>query len=177
MDCPESSGHLRALRVRGWVWLLSMLWVVAGAAITGYIFFVTTQPPSWADVSLGIPLWSTDPGAVRIAVVLALAAWVVLPVAVPIAGFVRLRSWRQRHWLRTAAWAGAWIGGFALMYLANVWGEDPGYSPGIGSPAVVSWRELGIVAAWLVLGAVMTSILAAQRHSRNAPETSRQASS
>jgi hypothetical protein len=41
---------------------------------------------------------------------------------------------------------------------------------------MVSRRELGIVAAWLVLGAVMTSILAAQRHSRNAPETSRQAS-
>jgi hypothetical protein len=39
------------LRVRGWIWLLSMLWVVAGAAITGYIFFVTTQPPSWADVA------------------------------------------------------------------------------------------------------------------------------
>jgi hypothetical protein len=164
------------LRVRGWVWLLSMLWVVAGAAITGYIFFVTTQPPSWADVSLGIPLWSTDPEAFRIAVVLALAAWVVLPIPVPIAGFVRLRGWRQRNWLRTAAWAGAWIAGLALMYLANVWGEDPGYSPAIGSPAVVSWRELGIVAAWLVLGAVMTSILAAQHRGRNAPETSSRSS-
>lgn len=29
------------LRVRGWVWLLSMLWVVAGAVGTGYDFYIT----------------------------------------------------------------------------------------------------------------------------------------
>jgi hypothetical protein len=32
------------LRVRGWSWLLSMLWVVAGAVNTGYCFYTTTKP-------------------------------------------------------------------------------------------------------------------------------------
>jgi hypothetical protein len=48
------------LRVRGWVWLLSMLWVAAGAVGTGYDFYITTKPYTWADVSLGIEGWSTD---------------------------------------------------------------------------------------------------------------------
>ena len=71
------------------------------------------------------------------------------------------------------------------MYQAGKWGEypvnspanNPGYSPAIGSPAVISWGELGLCAVWLALGAVMTWILAAPHHSRNAPEASRQASS
>ncbi len=169
------------LRVRGWVWLLSMLWVVAGGVGTGYDFYITTKPYTWADVSLGIEGWSTDPEVVRIAVVLAIVASLALPIPLLIAGFVRLRGWRRRNWLRIAAWVGAWIAGFALLYQAGVWGEYPGNSPAIGSPAVVSWGELAICAAWLALGAVMTSILAAQHHSWNAPETSsrstRQASS
>ena len=146
------------LRVRGWVWLLSMLWVVAGAVGTGYDFYITTKPYTWADVSLGIEGWSTDPEAVRIAVVLATVASLALPIPLLIAGFVRFRGLRPRNWLRIAAWAGAWIAGFALIYQAEVWGEYPGNSPAIGSPAVVSWGELAICAAWLVLGAVLTAV-------------------
>ena len=97
------------LRVRGWVWLLSMLWVAAGVAETGYVFYVTTKPFTWADVNLGIEGWSADPRVVRIAVVLATAEWLALPIPVLIAGFVKLRGWRPRNWLRAAAWAGAWI--------------------------------------------------------------------
>ena len=118
--------------------------------------------------------------AVQIAVVLAIGASLALPVPLLIAGFVRFRGSRPRNWLRMAAWAGAWIAGFALLYQAEVWGGYPGNSPAIGSPAVVSWRELPVCAAWLALGAVMTWILAAPR-SRNVPENSglstRQASS
>lgn len=157
------------LRVRGWVWLLSMLWVVAGAVGTGYDFYITTKPYTWADVSLGIEGWSTDPEAVRIAVVLATVASLALPIPLLIAGFVRFRGLRPRNWLRIAAWAGAWIAGFALMYQAEVWGEYPGNSPAIGSPAVVSWGELPICAAWLVLGAVMTWILATPTHPWKVP--------
>ena len=157
------------LRVRGWTWLLSMLWVAAGAVITGYIFYNTTKP--W-EPDLGIPGWSTDPLVVQIAVVLALAALVALPVPALIAGFVRLRGWRRGNWLRAAAWASAWIAGVALYALTIAWGEYPLHScPHMpqttippqcpyGSPAVVSWGELAICAAWLVLGAVMTWILA-----------------
>ena len=181
------------LRVRGWFWLLSMLWVVAGAVNTGYFFYITTKPYTWADVNLGIRGWSTvrghekastDPEAVRIAVFLATVEWLALPIPVLIAGFIRLRGWRPGNWFRAAAWAGAWIAGFALMYQANVWGEYPGtgdaptnFSSGlIGSPAVVSWGELAICAAWLVLGAVLTWILAAPAHRSDVPDTSSRAS-
>lgn len=155
------------LRVRGRVWWLSMLWVVIGAAITGYTFFITTKPFTNAD--FWIPLWNTEPEAVSIAAYLTVAAWVVLTIPVLIAGFAQLR-WRE---LRIAAWASAWVAGFALMYQAGKWGEYPGNSPAIGSPAVISWGELGLCAAWLALGAVMTWILAAPQHSGNAPEASR----
>ena len=117
------------LRVRGWTWSLSMLWVVAGAVGTGYDFYITTKPYTWADVSLGIEGWSTDPVAVQIAVVLATAASLALPIPALIAGFIRLRGWRPRSWLRTAAWAGAWIAGFALIYQAEVWGNYPANRP------------------------------------------------
>jgi hypothetical protein len=106
------------LHARGWCWLLSMLWVVAGAVDTGYVFYITTKPFTWADVNLGIEGWSADPVAVQIAVVLATAAWLALPIPVLIAGFIRLRGWRPGNWFRAASWAGAWIAGFALMYQA-----------------------------------------------------------
>jgi len=53
------------LRVGGWTWSLSILWVVAGTVGTGYDFYITTKPYTWADVSLGIEGWSTDPVAVQ----------------------------------------------------------------------------------------------------------------
>jgi hypothetical protein len=172
------------LRVRGWTRLLSMLWVVAGAAETGYDFYITTKPFTWADVNLGIEGWSADPEVVRIAVVLATVAWLALPIPVLIAGFVKLRGWRPRNWLRTGAWAGAWISGLALGYQAGVWGDYPANCPAIGgpencpaigSPAVVSWGELAICAAWLVLGAVLTWILAGPAHRSYVPDTSSRA--
>jgi hypothetical protein len=168
-------------RVRGWTWSLSMLWVMAGIVGTGYCFYITTKPYTWADVGLGIEGWSTDPVAVQIAVVVATAASLALPLPVLIAGFIRLRGCGPRSWLRTAAWAGAWIAGFALIYQATVWGNYPANCPtiggpencpAIGSPAVVSWGELGICAAWLVLGAGMTWILAVPAHRWKVPGTS-----
>jgi hypothetical protein len=156
------------LRVRGGAWLLSMLWVMAGIAETGYFFYSTTQPFTWADVTLGMEGWSADPAVVRIAGVLATAAWLALPIPVVVAGFVKLRGRRPRNWLRIAAWAGVWTAGLTLGYQASVWGDYPANCPAIGgsancpaigSPAVVSWGEMGICAAWLVLGAVMTWVL------------------
>ncbi|HMK97855.1 MAG TPA: hypothetical protein VK425_09940 [Acidimicrobiales bacterium] len=139
-----------SFRTRGWVWLLSMLWVAVGAVITGYIFYATTHPYISADIDgTGIIGFSAGPAAVQIAAVLASVAWLTLPLPVLIAGLIRLRGWRPANWLRAAAWAGAWIAGASLLSLANAWG----YSPG------VSWGELQICAAWLVLGALMTWIL------------------
>ncbi len=139
------------LRVRGWTWLLSILWVAAGAVITGYIFYASTPNYISADIfGTGLIGVEAGPAAVQIAAVLALGAWLALPLPVGIAGLIRLRGWRPANWLRAAAWAGAWIAGAALLRLAQAWGNSPG----------VSWGELPICAAWLVLGALMTSILA-----------------
>jgi hypothetical protein len=138
------------LRVRGWTWLLSMLWVAAGAVITGYIFYATTPNHIAADIFTGIIGMSAGPAAVQIAALLALVAWLALPLPVFIVGFIRLRGWRRANWLRAVAWAGAWTTGAVLLLLARAWGNSPG----------VSWGELPICAAWLLLGAVMTWILA-----------------
>jgi hypothetical protein len=157
---------IERMRGRGWAWWLLALWIVACAVNTGYDFYLTTKPYTWADVSLGIEGWSADPVAVQIAAVLAIAASLALPIPAMIAGFIRLRGWRPRSWLRIAAWAGAWIAGFALIYQAEVWGNYPANCPAtadncpaIGSPAVVSWGELAICVAWLALGGAMTWIL------------------
>jgi hypothetical protein len=140
------------LRVRGWTWLLSMLWIAAGAVITGYIFYFTTGPFISADIDgTGFIGYNAGPAAVQIVAVLALVAWVALPLPVFVAGFIRLRGWRRGSWLRAAAWAGAWIAGAALLSLAKALGNYPG----------VSWGELTVCAAWLLLGAVMTWIMAA----------------
>ncbi len=128
-----------------------MLWVAAGAVITGYIFYATTHPYISADIAgTGFIGFSAGPAAVQIAAVLALVAWMALPLPVLIAGLIRLRGWRLANWIRTAAWTGAWIAGAALLSLARAWGSSPG----------VSWGELAICAAWLVLGALMTWVLA-----------------
>ena len=114
------------LRVRGWTWSLSMLWVAAGAVITGYIFYATTGPFISADIiGTGFIGYDAGPAAVQIAAVLALVALVALPLPVFIAGFVKLRGWRRGRWLRAVAWAGAWIAGAALFGLAGSWGNTP----------------------------------------------------
>jgi hypothetical protein len=82
-----------------------MLWVVMGAAITGYTFFITTKPFTNAD--FWIPLWNTEPEAVSIAAYLTVAAWVVLTIPVLIAGYAQLRG----RGLGMVAWASAWVAG------------------------------------------------------------------
>ncbi len=169
------------LRVRGLVWCLSILWVGIGAAGAGYAFFITTKP--YTDADFWIPQWNTEPPVILIAALLAAVAWLVLPIPVMVAGFVRLRSGRPGRWLRASAWAGAWAAGFELMHLAYVWGEYPsqilGRTCSQGScvlneygPAVVSWGELAICAAWLALGAAITLILARPAHGWDMPDAS-----
>jgi len=155
------------LRVRGWTWLLSMLWVAAGAVITGYTFYSTTPNYISADIAgTGLIGFNAGPAAVQIAAVLALAVWVALPLPVGIAGLIRFRGWRAANWLRAAAWAGAWIAGAVLFRLAQALANPPG----------VSWGELAVCAAWLALGAVLTWILAVPARRSDVPNTSSRAS-
>lgn len=172
------------LRVRGWTWLLSMLWVGAGVVNIGYTFYNTTKPFTLADVTTGIEGLSAYPVAVQDFVSIANWAWLALALPVLIAGFIRLPGWRRGNWLRASAWAGTWIAGVALLAQADAWGNYPeqicvSYQHPvcpIPSPAVVSWGELPICAAWLVLGAVMTWILAGPARRTDVPNTSSRAS-
>jgi hypothetical protein len=159
-----------SFRVRGWVWLLSMAWVGAGAVYAAYFFFLTTKP--FFDPGLGIVGFGEVPGPFEIVIALATVVLYGALFPVLIAGLFRLRGWRRGKRLRAAAWAVVWIVGVAFHVLAAYWEQYPLHSclnpPGnavppqcpYGSPAVVNWGELGICAAWLALGILMSWILA-----------------
>jgi hypothetical protein len=146
------------LRVRGWTWLLSMLWVVIGAG--GAIYATVAFSHPGYDEGLLIPptiQWPGEPQVINAVGVIAEVAWLLLSGPLLVAGFVRLRGWRPRNWLRVAGWTGSWAAGLALMIQAAAWavaGED-------GTRGVLTVGEIAICAAWLMLGAMMTWILAA----------------
>jgi hypothetical protein len=113
------------LRVRGWVWRLSMLWVVLGASGAGYAFACTMQGCTTSQCTNDeflFPLYNGEPGVIAAAGGLAAGVWVLLAVPLLVAGLVWLRGWRPRNWLRAAAWAGAWVAGLALMVVVVVAG-------------------------------------------------------
>jgi hypothetical protein len=166
--------------VRGWVWWLSMLWVVAGAGGVAYAFVCTTLGCTTSQCTnyefLDV-LWNGEPVVVIIVGNLAQAAWPLLTVLVLVAGFVRLRGWRRRNWSRSAGWVGAWVASIALMVLVTV-------VAGLGSEhPSVGWfvMEQPLLAAWLALGVRVSRVLSTPAHSRHVPESrdrsSRQASS
>jgi hypothetical protein len=162
------------LRARGWAWSLSMLWVVIGAG--GAIFAtVALSQPGYSEVLL-IPQtvqWPGEPQLVIDAAPVAELAWGLLSAPLLVAGVVRLRGWRRRNWIRVAAWAASWAGGVVLMAQAVA-----GVSAGLGyTRGVLSVGEMAICVAWLVLGALMTWVLAVPSARRSdAPSTSSQAS-
>ncbi len=117
-------------------------------------------------------LWNGEPWVIAAVGNLAETAWPLLAVIVLAAGFVRLRGWRRRNWLRTAAWAGAWVAGIALIVLVAVVGGLGSEAPSVGWGAL----ELPIFAAWLALGARVNQILSTPAHSRDVPETSNRSS-
>ena len=89
---------------------------------------------------------------------LAETACPLLAVLLLVVGFVRLRGWRRRSWLRAAAWIGAWVAGFVLIGLIVVAGLA--WANGSAAPNV-AWREPPVFALQLALGAVMTQVLSA----------------
>jgi hypothetical protein len=149
---------LGGLRGRGWVWWLSMLWVVTGAGWVIYAFACTlvgcTTNQCTTDEFLFV-LWNGEPGVIAAAGNLAETAWPLLAAIVLVAGFILLRGWRRPNWLRAAGWAGAWVAGIALIVLVAV-------VAGLGSEAPsVAWGalELPLFAAWLALGARVSRML------------------
>lgn len=146
------------LRDRGWIWLLSALWVAIGAGGAGYAFVMTTQTCNNAcsTETFLFPQWTGEPAVILLVGALAAAVWILLALPLLVAGLVRLRGWRRRNWLRAAALAGMWIVGFALMGLAIL--SALAWQDGAGAPNV-AWGELPVFAAWLALGAGMTRVL------------------
>ncbi len=160
----------RGLRMRGWVWRLSMLWVVIGAGGAGYALVCTAYGCSTSQCvndEFLFPLYNGEPAVFAGASFLAALAWVLLALPLLLAGFVRLRGWRQRNWLRTAAWTGAWVAGCVLLVAVAVAGAYGTDFPGLG------WGELElpIFAGWLALGALINRILSTPAHSRGVPES------
>lgn len=142
------------LWVRGWTWLLSMLWVVIGAGGAIYAT-VTFSHIGYGEGFRWMLQWPGEPQVIIAVGVIAEVVWVLLSVLVLVAGFVRIRGWRPRNWLRVAGWAGSWVAGLALMSQAAelaVAGEG-------GTRGVLSVGEMAICAAWLALGGAMTWIL------------------
>jgi hypothetical protein len=149
-----------------------MLWVVLGASGAGYAFVCTMQgctTNQCTNDEFWFPLYNGEPGVIVAVGGLAAGVWVLLAVPLLVAGFVRLRGWRPRNWLRAAAWAGAWVAGLALMVLVVVAGWA--WAAGSGVPDV-AWGELAICPAWLALAAVINQILPRPAHRRDMPETS-----
>ncbi len=148
------------LRVRGWTWLLSVLWVVIGAGGAIYATVAFTHPGYGEGLLIPPNLqWPGEPQVIIDVGVIAEVVWVLLSIPVLIAGFVRLRDWRPGNWLRVAGWAGSWVAGLALMNQAAEWaaaGEG-------GTLGLLSVGEMAICAAWLALGAAMTWILSGPR--------------
>jgi len=143
-----------------------MLWVGIGAAASGFIFLESTQPVTVSNID-GIPAWLGGPGSDNVIVtggLAAIGAWLVLAIPVLAAGAARREPPEQ------ALWTGVWVAGMLLMILTRAWlhnmperttcGADGcGVVPYYG-PAVLNWRELAICGAFLVLGAVMTWMVA-----------------
>jgi len=142
------------LRVRGWTWLISMLWVVIGAGGAIYAT-VTFTHVGYGQGVIWMVQWPGEPQVIIDVAVIALPVWVLLSVPLLVAGFVRLRGRRPRNWLRVTGWAGSWVAGWVLMnQTADLAAAGEG-----GTRGVLSVGEMAICAAWLVLGAAMTWIL------------------
>lgn len=134
---------------------------------------MTTQTCSneCASGGLWFPQWNGEPGVIIAVGALAAVVWMLLAIAVLVAGLARFGGRPARDGIWRCAWIGVWIAGVALMVMALVAASgwlagngpvdptQPSSAWGTPGPAV-GWGELPICAAWLALGAIVTWILA-----------------
>ena len=74
--------------MRGWVWRLSMLWVVIGAGGAGYVFVCTMQGCTTSQCTndeFWFPLYNGEPGVIAAVGRLAAGVWVLLAVPLLVA--------------------------------------------------------------------------------------------
>jgi hypothetical protein len=146
------------LRGRGWVWWLAELWVVIGAGGAIYAAVLVNHITLSVDFYWMLQ-WNGEPGAIIGIGAIAEVAWALLTFPVLIAGFVRLRGWRPRNWLRAGGWASLWVAGMVLMNQTADWA----IASERGARSGLSGGELAICGGWLALGGAMTWILARPR--------------
>lgn len=149
---------MAGLRGRGWGWWLAELWVLIGAGGAIYATVLVNHITLSVDFYWMLQ-WNGEPGVIIAIGAIAEVAWALLSLPVLIAGFVQLRGWRPRNWLRVAGWAICWVAGMVLMNQAADWaiaGEN-------GTRSGLSVAELAICAGWLALGGAMTWILCTPR--------------
>ncbi len=150
-------------------------WLPAGSSAAGWV-------AAWTGT------WFAGFALMLLAALWGELGWLLLIIPALVAGLVRLgRSLLPAGssavgWV--AAWTGAWLTGIALMFQIASWEPDATavYSGNCGEGsgcvlagyrhAVVSWRELAVVAGWLALGAAMTLMLArsARQRARCVPD-------
>ena len=149
---------IAGLRGRGWAWWLAGVWVVIGAGGAIYAAVLVNHITLSVDFYWMLQ-WNGEPGMIIVIGAIAEVAWALLSLPVLIAGFVRLRGWRPRNWLRAAGWAILWVAGLVFMNQAADWaiaGEN-------GTRSGLSVGELAICAGWLALGGAMTWMLSARQ--------------
>ncbi len=139
------------LRVRGWTWALSMLWVLIGAGGAIYAA-VALSHPDFQEVLIAPPTvqWNGEPQLFIDAAPIAELTWALLSALIFFGGLFRLRGWRPRNWPRMIAFAGSLVGGAALMIVAKI-----GLASGLGEHVVnqaLRLREMVLVIAWVALG-------------------------
>ena len=117
--------------------------------------------PTWIPSWLSYIMW--------LAGFLGAVPWVLLLGLILILGVVHFRSVALGRHLWQVAWIGAVAAGIVLTALVNYVHISP-YSPYTG-PTIVSWGELPVSAGFLVIGAVMITLLTgpARSASRRAP--------
>lgn len=123
-----------------------------------FIFYVSTKP--YAGIDLGIYGWAQIPPPAQVLVAGSLVVGLLLPIPTFIRGLKRLQIQGRGR----TAWFALWLIGGPIAFLASTWfGSYPSNSCHIegnvpdptqcpaGSPAVVAWGELGVIAFLLLL--------------------------
>jgi hypothetical protein len=72
------------LRARGWAWLVSILWIGAGAVLNGYVFYLSTMPLLPEDT--GVAGWTEISAPLKIVIAVALVVFLAALIPAPIAG-------------------------------------------------------------------------------------------
>lgn len=147
--CP---GHLLVADWSGWGWLaLRVVDWAPGQAGVADPFAGPLDPPAWTGISPATGSLIDFGGA------LAFLPWLLMSIPVLILGLRRLSQVCRSAIRWRAAWACTVGAGIALAILIATSLHFP--PPYVSSAPVVSWGELAIALAFLLLGIIMSVMM------------------